>query len=259
MLFRRIGSVGAVNRTTLRPLAGSAIYIAFGLFLAAPGEAFGPLQKTPNEILSTAAETGEKLIASLRRYSFYSELTIETISDADVITGKYYRLSSVSFDASGNRQERILETTSTLPKDVYFGTNSSNSLIRVYQFFVTPEALQQYEFNYIGREHIDELNTYVFDVRPKIKLPDPEKSSDRYLKGRVWIDDQDFCVVKVSGEALSGQNTSRASHFETYYQNQEPFWFPTFSSARDTINIGRLSKPVLVTVRFTGYKRAGAK
>jgi hypothetical protein len=258
VIFGRIGCVRTLSTTSLRPLAAAVTLIVLSLCSGVAGDAFRA-QKTPNEILNNAAEIGEKALSALREYSFYSEVTIETISNADIITGKYYRLSSVSFDASGNRNERVLENSSTLPKELYIGTNSSNNLIRVYQFFVTPEALQLYEFTYIGREHIDELNTYVFDVRPKVKLANPDKSPNRYLRGRVWIDDQDLCVVKVSAEASSGENGSQASHFETYYQNQDRYWFPTFSSARDTISVGRLSKPVLVTVRFTGYKRAGAK
>ncbi len=41
---------------------------------------------------------------------------------------------------------------------------------------ITPQTISDYEFNDVGRERVDELDTYVFDVRPEAKLPDPEKS-----------------------------------------------------------------------------------
>jgi hypothetical protein len=238
------------------------IALLSGVMQAAPSGCCSKLaqvQKDPVEIINSAAEIGAKLIDAIRSYSYYAELTIETVSAADVITGKYYRFSQVSFDTTGRRQERVLENTSTLPGDVYIATSAADNLTRVYQFFVTPEAMQEYEFNYIGREHIDELNTYVFDVRPKIRLPDPEKSPDRYLKGRIWIDDQDLCVVKVAGQAVPEQGSHRTPRFETYYQNQERYWFPTFSTADDSIRVGRSSTRVVVKVRFTGYKKTGAK
>lgn len=215
-------------------------------------------KQTPAEILAAAAESGKQLLAALRGYTYYAELTIQTVSQSDTITGKFYRFSQISFDRDGNRQEKILENTSTLPKDVYIGTNSANNMVRVYQFFITPETLSQFEFNYVGREKIDELNTYVFDVKPRVKMPDPDKSNERYLKGRIWVDDQDLCVVKVAGEALPEQSAHRTPRFETYFQNYEKFWFPAYASADDTVRMGRYTTRVIVKVRFTSYKKVTA-
>ena len=214
---------------------------------------------TPAEILSATAENGKQLLAELRGYTYYAELTIETVSQSDTITGKFYRFSVISFDRDGNRQEKILENNSTLPADVHIGTNAANNLVRVYQFIVTPETLDQYELSYVGRERVDELMTYVFDVKPRVRMPDPEKSSERYLKGRIWIDEQDLCVVKVSGEALPEQSAHRTPRFETYFQNYGKYWFPAYASADDSVRMGRRSTRVNVKVRFTSYKKATPK
>lgn len=216
-------------------------------------------QKSPAEILALAAQHGKETLQALRSFSYYAELTIETVSQSDTITGKYYRFSKISYAADGTREEKVLENKSTLPVDVYIGTNAANNLTRVYQFAITPETLSQYELSYVGRERVDELDTYVFDVKPKIKLPDPDKSNERYLKGRVWIDDQDMCVVKVAGEALPEQNAHRTPKFETYYQNHDKYWFPAYTSADDDVRVGRRSTRVVVKVRFTSYKKAGPK
>ena len=218
-----------------------------------------PQTTSPAEILSRASERGTQLMAALRDYTYYAELTIQTVSQSDTITGKFYRFSQVSFDRDGNRQEKILENTSTLPKDVYIGTNAANNLTRVYQFIITPETLAQYEMNYVGRERLDELNTFVFDVKPKVKMPDPEKSPDRYLRGRIWIDDRDLCVVKIAGEALPEQYAHRTPKFETYFQNYDKYWFPAYTSADDSIRVGRYFTRVVVNVRFTSYKKVSGR
>jgi hypothetical protein len=237
--------------------------IVAGLMIAVVGPsppASAALQKTsPAEILSGAAERGKQLLAALRDYTYYSELTIQTVSQADTISGKYYRFSQISFDRTGNRLEKVLENTSTLPKDIYIGTNTANSLTRIYPFIITPETFNEYEVNYVGRERVDELDTFVFDVKPKIKMPDPEKSHERYLRGRVWIEDQDLCVVKVAGEALPEQSGHRTPKFETYFQNYDRFWFPAYTSADDTIRIGRDATRVTVNLRFTGYKKVSPR
>jgi hypothetical protein len=214
---------------------------------------------SPSEILSRTAEHGKETLQALREFTYYAELTIETVSQAETITGKYYRFSQISYAADGTRQEKMLENTSTLPTGVYIGTNAANNLTRVYQFILTPETLNQYDLSYVGRERIDELNTYVFDVKPKVKLPDPDKSDERYLKGRIWIDDQDLCVVKVAGEALPEQNAHRTPRFETYFQNHDKYWFPAYTSADDEVRLGRGRTRVVVKVRFTSYKKAGPK
>ena len=211
---------------------------------------------SPAEILSRAEESGKRAWDALRKYTYYAELTLETVSHADTITGKYYRFSKISYDGRGNEQEKILETTSSLPSDLSMASNSVNNLLRVYGFMITPETVGQYEFNYVGRESIDELSTFVFDVKPKVRMPDPEKSSDRYLKGRVWIDDQDFMVVKVAGLALPEQRSHRTPRFETYFQNHDKFWFPAFTKADDDVLAGRRPTRVIITVRFTSYGRA---
>ena len=214
---------------------------------------------TPAEILAASAAKGTALLAALREYTYYSELTIQTVSQADTVTGKFYRFSQISFDKDGRRQERILENTSTLPEEVHIGTNAVNNLTRVYQFIITPESMNNYEFSYVGRERVDELGTYVFDVKPKVRLPDPDKSGERYLRGRVWIDDQDMCVVKVTGEALPEQNNHRTPKFETFFQNVDRFWFPAFVAADDSVRMGKYTTRVVVKAHFTTYKRVTKK
>ena len=217
-----------------------------------------PAQKpSPSEILALAAEHGKETLQALRRYTYSAELTIQTVSEANTVSGKYYRFSQISYADDGTRQEKVIETTSTLPSSVYIGTNAANNLTRVYQFIITPETLNQYEISYVGRERIDELNTYVFDVKPKVKLPDPEKSTERYLKGQVWIDDQDLCVVKVAGNALPEQYAHRTPKFETYFQNHDKYWFPAYTSADDDVRVGRRAMRVIVKVRFISYKKVG--
>jgi hypothetical protein len=212
-------------------------------------------KREPSEILAAAAENGKRVSAALRNYTYYSELTIETVSQADTVSGKYYRFSQISYDPGGTRRERVVEDKSTLPRDVHIGTSTANNLIRIYQFMLTPETLSQYEFNYVGRERIDELNCFVFDVRPTVKMPDPDKNSERYLRGRVWIDEQDLQVVKAAGEALPEQTRRRTPRFETYFQNYADGWFPAYTSADDGVRVEDRFARIIVKLRFTGYKK----
>jgi hypothetical protein len=246
-------------RNIARRIAASLIIAAVAPW---PSASRSLQKESPSEILSAAAARGDRLQIELRDYTYFAELTIQTVSQADTITGKYYRFSQVSFGRDGNRRERVLENSSTLPKGIYIGTETADNLTHIYHFIVTSETLNQYEMNYVGRERIDELNTFVFDVKPRLKLPNPDKSDksrERYLKGRVWIDDEDRCVVKVAGEPVPVQSGHQAPNFETYFQNYGSSWFPAYTSAVDFIRAEGYFNRVVVNVRYTGYKKAGAR
>src|ERR1041384_3611045 len=220
-------------------IAASLIIIAL-----APQSPSWILQKeSPSEILLAAAERGDRLQTELRAYTYFAELTIQTVSQADIITGKLYRFSKISFDRDGTRRERVIENTSTLPKG----------------FFIGAETLSQYEITYVGRERIDELNTLVYDVKPRIKPLENNKSRDRFLKGRVWIDNEDHCVVKVAGEPVPEQKGHQAPSFETYFQNYGNSWFPAYTTAVDFIRVEGYFNRVMINLRYTGYKKAGAR
>ena len=243
-------------RSNVSPIPVVALLILMNSSPIIPAERPVLQQKRdPSELLAAAVECGKRVSAALRNYMYHSELTIETVSQADTISGKYYRFSKISYDPDGTRQERVVEEKSTLPKEVHIGTSSANNLIRVYQFMLTPDTFGQYEFNYVGQERIDELNCFVFDVKPTVKMPDPDKNSERYLKGRIWIDDHDLQVVKAAGEALPEQTRRRTARFETYFQNYADGWFPAYTSADDGVRVGDHFARIIVKLRFTGYKK----
>ncbi len=70
-------------------------------------------------------------------------------------------------------------------------------LAGVQPFALGTEDLPKYLLTYTGKEKIDELDTYVFDVKPK-----EIRKGERYLQGRIWVDDQDLQIVKVAGQGV---------------------------------------------------------
>ena len=52
---------------------------------------------------------------------------------------------------------------------------------------------QHYQFDYVGREFLGEVRCLVFDLTP---LP---KSGNGRFKGRIWVEDQGFTIVRFNG------------------------------------------------------------
>ncbi len=132
-----------------------------------------------------------------------------------------------------------------------------DDLEHVQPFVLTTAELPKYNVTYVGREQLDELSTYVFDVAPKAI-----EKNQRYFQGRIWVDDKDLNIVKTDGKAVpdikkKGQENV-FPRFETFRENIEGhFWFPTYTRSNDTLHFSTGDVPIRMTVRYTNYKRFG--
>jgi TonB family protein len=122
-------------------------------------------------------------------------------------------------------------------------------------FALEASSLLQYNFKYVGKERIDELNLYVFDVSPKV-MPDPKKTKDRMFLGRVWVDDQDLQIVKAKGKAVPETKTNKFPVVETYREQIDgKFWFPTYVYADDDLIFDNgTDVRIRMQVKYTDYK-----
>jgi hypothetical protein len=124
-------------------------------------------------------------------------------------------------------------------------------LAGVQPFALTSEELPKYRIDYKGREHIDELDTYVFDIKP-LKFV----TGERYFQGKIWVDDRDLQVVKAKGQAVPEVGDQRFPHFESYRENIDgKYWFPTYVYADDVLKFKNASKHIKMIVKFTKYRK----
>src|SRR5215472_18318197 len=160
----------------------------------------------------TAKET--EFRRALGDYAFKRDALLQTIGMGGQVTGEYHRVSSFVFDDSGNRFEKIMFFPEPTMVDLQVTQEDLDDLGGIQPFALEASKINQYNFKYLGTEHIDELDTYVFDVGPKIM---PKKESERFFQGRVWVDNQDLQIVKVRGKGVP-EGKQRFPTFETYRQ-----------------------------------------
>ena len=80
-----------------------------------------------------------------------------------------------------------------------------------------------YKFDYIRREFLGEVRCLVFDVTPL-----PKSGKGRFL-GRIWVEDQDFNVVRFNGGYTGSSKTNFYFHFDSWRVNAGPnLWLPAF-------------------------------
>jgi hypothetical protein len=195
-----------------------------------------------------AAESENKIARN--NYTFTQDIEFLTLGEAGSITGRYKRTSDIVYDNRGNRVERITHfppSTATLT----FTPEDLRDLAGVQPFALTIEDLPKYQVTPVGKERLDELNTYMFDVKPKKII-----KGERYLEGRIWVDDQDFQIVKVAGQGVPEDEKNQYPRFETYRENIDGrYWFPTYTYADDLLEFKGGDTRVRLTVRYTKYKK----
>ena len=197
----------------------------------------------------TEAETKNKIARN--NYTFTQDVDAMTFGEANSITGRFRRTSDIVYDDRGVRIERItFFPPSTLA--VNFTQEDMQDLAGVQPFALAAEDLAKYQVDYTGKEKIDELDTFVFNVKPKQIV-----KGERYLQGKIWVDDHDLQIVKVAGQAVPEVGEQKFPHFESYRENIDSrYWFPTYVYADDVLEFKKgPSVHLRVVVRYTNYKK----
>jgi len=141
-----------------------------------------------------------------------------------------------------------LKNIGLTPEDV-------QDLREVQPFVLTTAALPEYDINYLGKEKIDEIDCYLFSVKPKKLLP-----HKRYFEGEVWVDDRDLQIVKTYGKGVGIAKNQEFPKFETYREQIDgKYWFPTYTHADDTLRFKDMSQRIRMVVKYQDYKRFEGK
>ena len=200
---------------------------------------------------------------ALAEYSFKRDAVIQTIAFGGQISGEYHRTSRFLIDELGNRQEKILFFPIPTIASITITAEDLEDLGGVNAFALESSKIGEYDFTYVGKERVDEIDAHVFDVTPKIladekrmkRLKDSKKP-ERYFQGRIWVDDQDLQIVKAKGKGVP-EFDQRFPTFETYRQQIDgKFWFPTYVYADDELVFkGGNAVRVRMRVKFEDFER----
>ena len=251
----------------LRLIKKHSFFAAFFCLLLAAGASIfgqdaGPTSATlpPAEverIVRTFTNNERQFRTALNQYSFKRDAIIQSLGMGGQITGEYHRVSYFTFDDQGNRYEKI--SYFPMPSFQAVTKEDLDDLGGIQPFALDPSKIPQYDFKFVGKEKIDELNLYVFDITPKV-APNAKKTKERFFSGRVWVEDQDLQIVKTKGKGLPETKDNKFPIVETYREQIDGrYWFPTYSYADDELLFDNGDTlHVRMKVRYTDFAPARA-
>lgn len=231
-----------------------------------PDSGFGPIDTSapsiaPDQIIQEFAAKESEFRRALDNYTYQRDVRVQTIDDDGKVDGEYRQVVDITYDPDGRKVERVVFAPANTLERISMSPADMSDIEERLPFVLTTEDIGQYNLTYVGRQRVDEVDTYIFDVAPKVML-----KNHRYFKGRIWVDQKDLQIVITSGknvpDDLRKGHEDLSPPFTTYREQVDgKYWFPVYTKADAVLHFeggnGYLSQDVHIRqiVRYTDYKQ----
>ena len=209
------------------------------------------------QIIKKFTENETEFRKERENYTYTQVFMFQTIDEDGQPDGEFRMTSDILFTPAGKRYEKVIEAPASTIQRITMEQQDFDDIEKVWPLVLTPDELPKYDVKYVGREQVDELGTYVFDITP-IKL----EKGQRYFQGRIWVENKDMQIVMTRGKGtglMKKKQDSAYPIFETFRENIEGhYWFPTYTRSDDTLHFKTSDVRVRVAVRYQNYKRFGS-
>src|SRR3989441_7324519 len=150
-----------------------------------------------DDIVQKFAQREKQFKIARGNYTYHQTVRVQNLNANDRVTGEYYVESDIIFDSSGKRTERITKAPPNTLHDILLTPEDLQDIREIQPFVLTSDDITKYNLKYLGKEMVDEIDCYVFDVAPKTI-----EKNQRYFQGQIWVDDKDLQIVKTYGKAV---------------------------------------------------------
>ena len=210
---------------------------------------------SPEEIIKKFTEKEAEFYKAWMGYTYIQEADIRILSvDGRPANERMVIVSEVTFNDDGSRYIRDIRRSGGL-RSVRFTSEDYDIINDLNPFALTTNELPLYNLKYEGKERVDELNCYVFSVKPK-----SVKRGALYFEGKIWVDDIDFMVVQTKGKAVPQTRTNLFPEFETLRQMIDgKYWFPVWTHADERLNFPNSTVRIEQTITYGDYRKFDTK
>ena len=137
-------------------------------------QGFGPLDPseptgtTVAQIIQNMGKQESAFEAARNEYTFRQTVKMDTISDdTNKPDGEYQQVTDITFNNDGRRVEHVVFAPQNTIERVIMTENDLKDIEERLPFVLTTAQLPEYNLTYLGKQKVDELDTYVFGCEPK--------------------------------------------------------------------------------------------
>jgi len=226
-----------------------------------PNKAPDPPPIPPEEIISQFAKKEDEFARARAAYTYRKTIRIVELGEDGKASGEYQIATEPTTGTDGKRYEKIVAQPNSTLKRMRLEPEDLDLFARIPLFPFTTENLPKYEITYAGKQPVDELNTYVFRVKPR-----QLERARAYFEGLVWVDDRDLAIVKSYGKWITETGNATALPevpfilFETYREVVDgKYWFPNYSRSDDALETKNGEVGIRLVIRWQEYKPEAPK
>jgi hypothetical protein len=220
-----------------------------------------PQGLTTQEIIQKLAAREEMFREARNHYTYTQDITVQEL-DGDTVTGEFRLVQDITYSDKGERLENVTFAPQSSLRQLSLSREDFEDFRYKMAFIMTTADLPQYNMLYVGQQHVDEIDTYVFDTAPKTI-----EKGQRYFQGRVWVDKHDLQIVKSCGKTVpdaiattkkKNVQENLSPKFVVYREQIDgQYWFPTYIRADDTLHFRLNDVKMREIIKLSNYKRFG--
>ena len=212
---------------------------------------------TVQEVIQRFAAKEKQFKEAREKYTWQQSIKVQTL-DGDTVDGEFQQVSNILFDDKGRRIEQVTFAPQNTLTRIGMTEEDFDDIRHRLPFVLTSDEIPEYDINYVGQQREDELETYVFDVKPK-KM----EKGKRYFQGRIWVDQTDLQIVKTYGknvpDIVKKGSENLFPNFTTYRELIDgKYWFPTYTKVDDVLHFSTGDVHTRQIIKYTNYKRFGS-
>jgi Zn-dependent protease with chaperone function len=186
-----------------------------------------------DQVIDRAIEREHFFMAQMKHFhpvveTYLQNLRLDREIDAAVPASDVYFIGKLDLTEGTGDRTFEMRSTGRITKRILEKMGDAYTMKFLPLGFAQMAVLDQdfqrkfYTFNFIRREFLGEVRCVVIDVAPK-----KNAGKGRFL-GRIWIEDQDFNIVRFNGTYSPHPRSSYYLHFDSWRQNLRPgMWLPS--------------------------------
>ncbi len=212
-----------------------------------------------DQIIKGFTQKEDEFVRARTHYTYKKTIRIEEFGPDGQPSGEYVVVSQPARNPDGTFYEKVLERPQTTLTRMHLLSEDLDIIQRMPAYPLTTAQLPKYNVKYIGKEKVDEVDCYLFQVKPKL----PERATALF-DGVVWVDDKHLEVVKTYGRWITDLGVMKSktlpfTMFETYREFVgEKYWFPVYARSDDTATIDKNEFPIRIVIKYSDFKPVAA-
>jgi len=213
------------------------------------GKAAEPPPIPAEEILEKFVAKEDAYAQAFRTYTYKLAVRVVEYNTKGEAAGEMQVVSEVLTKENGERVGRPVEEPTSQLSTVDFTLGDLIEFASLSMFPLTSEQLFKYDIVYVGKQTVDEIDAYAFNIKPK-----NVDRRERRFEGVVWVDDRDLEVVKTYGKFVTEVTSDEPFVlFETYREVVNGMRLPTYVRSDGEKKVGEANVALRLTLRYSDY------